>query len=272
MVSIMPYVRRIASVYPDFVLGTGNDAFSQVLENTLKNRKAHGQSYWQALKVGTKDGFKAAEKHNNIMKVKYGNFWKSTLESIKTTPTVIKDGWKNAGAGKSGFAKFFSKFKGAMGGIGKRMPLIGTLLIAGFTLPNIFSAFKDKGIVGGVIETGKEAVKIGAGAGAAAVGAALLSPIPVVGPILGGLIGWTLGETLASKIVGKSHSEKKAEQETQTAQNIPLTNQQVPFNGYLNMNGNPMYQNPYMSMFNPNIMNDDFMETVSGINRINYLG
>lgn len=268
MVSVIPYVKRIVNAYPDFVLGTGNEAFSKVLESSLKNRASHGQTYWQALKQGTKDGFIAAEKHNKLMKAKHGSFWKSIYESIKTTPKVIQEGWVNAGTGKSGLVKFFSKIKGALSGACKRMPLIGTLLITVTSLPNIISAFKDDGIIGGVFETGKEAVKIGSAAGCSAMGAAILSPIPVVGPILGGLLGWVLGESLAGMVVGKSHSEKMAQLQT---------DKNIPFNGSFCGNfpqGLPV-ANPMQSLiqnYNTDMMNDDFMETVSGINKINYLG
>ncbi len=230
MVSIMPYVSRIAKAYPGFVLGTGNEAFSKVLKESLKNRAANNQTYWQAFKSGSKNGFKAVEAHNAKMVARHnGSFWKATWDAIKTTPNVIKAGWRLGGikaAGKSGLTKFFSQFKGALKGVGKRMPLLGTLLIAGDALTNVFSAFMDKGLAGGTIEAGKSAVRLGAATTGAAIGSAILSPIPVVGPLVGCIAGWALGEGVANIFVGKSHREKKAEQKA-----LAMANQNVPFMG-----------------------------------------
>ena len=88
------------------------------------------------------------------------------------------------------------------------MPLIGTLLIGITELPNIFSAFKDEGLIGGIKETAKAGLRLGAGMAGAAIGQALI-PIPVVGS----LVGYAVGDWLMSKFTGKSHSEKKAEAE-----------------------------------------------------------
>ena len=43
--TIGSYIQRAAKLYPDFVLGTGNEAFSDALKATVKGRKATGQSY-----------------------------------------------------------------------------------------------------------------------------------------------------------------------------------------------------------------------------------
>ena len=158
------YIQRAGRIYPDFVMGTGNEAFTQVMRSTIKNRAANGQTYMQSVWSGIKDGARAAERHNNILNKQQGGFWKSTWHALKTTPKKIAQGWRVGGkladrAGKTGLSKIWSQFKGSLSGIGKRMPLIFSLMVVLPELPNIFSAFKDKGLVGGVAETGKTQIR-----------------------------------------------------------------------------------------------------------------
>ena len=289
------YAKRAGNLYSDFVLGTGNEKFTQAMRETITNRKVNGQSYMESVWEGIKKGTKKAEEHNKNMIQKHGNFWKSTWHSIKTTPNVVKAGWRygsiqGAKAGKTGLGKFWSQFKGAMKGVGKRMPLIGTLMIAATEIPNIISAFKDKGIIGGITETGKSGLRLGAGMTCAAIGSALLAPIPVVGPILGGIVGYTAGDWLMSKITGKSHSEKKLEaEEAQLAQQQALMQQygmnpfgaQIPSGAAtqntINTPQPTMTPQQLMSMQQmlygggmTNTMDQDFMAMTSGLNKINY--
>ncbi len=289
--SMGSYIKRGLKMYPDFVLGTGNEPFVKVLQDTVKNRGS--QNYFSSVWEGTKKGFLASEKHNAQMVARDGSFWKSTWKALKTTPHKISQGWKVGGqlaekAGKTGLSKFWAKTKGALGGLGKRMPLIGTLLVAVTELPNIFSAFKDLGLVGGVVETGKTGLRLGAGMTCAAIGQALL-PIPGVGALIGGLVGYMAGDWLMSKIVGKSYSEKKAEAEEQQQQAMAQSMQQgaqIPQPGQGIASGQ-FAQNttmPQLNMPTPTIspqqlmamqqqlygssgaMSDDFMANMSGIN------
>lgn len=287
------YVKRAGKLYPDFVLGTGNEAFSEALKSTVNNRGSQG--YFSAVWDGIKKGTVEAEKHNaNIVK-KHGGFWKSTWNALKTTPKKISQGWAAGGriadrAGKTGLSKFWSQFKGSMSGLGKRMPLIGTLLIAVTEIPNIYSAFKDKGLIGGVTETAKSGLRLGAGMTGAAIGQALI-PIQIVGS----LVGYIAGDWLMSKVTGKSHSEKKAEAEQAQAEQIEQMAQmqqqmlQQPgmyqTNPYAQTASNPfqmpqptMTPQQLMAMQNMlynNAMNgsmdQDFMAMTSGINRLNYM-
>ncbi len=286
------YIQRAGRLYPDFVLGTGNEAFTNAMRNAVKNRGAANQNYFQAVWSGTKNGVHAAEKHNNMMIKKHGGFWKSNWEALKSFPAKVKQGWRVGGkladkAGKTGFNKFWSQFKGSLSGMGKRMPLIGTLLIVATELPNIISAFKDKGLAGGVTETGKAGLRLGAGMAGAAIGQALI-PIPIVG----GLVGYMAGDWLMSKFTGKSHSEKKAEVEQ--AQKQQLEQQQMMMQQYgANPMSSPMMTNPAANQFSipqptvspqelmamqralysqgaGNPLDQDFMAMTSGINRLNY--
>lgn len=288
------YIQRAGRIYPDFVMGTGNEAFTQVMRSTIKNRAANGQTYMQSVWSGIKDGARAAERHNNILNKQQGGFWKSTWHALKTTPKKIAQGWRVGGrladrAGKTGLSKIWSQFKGSLTGIGKRMPLIFSLMVVLPELPNIFSAFKDKGLVGGVAETGKTALRLGAGMTAAAIGQAL---IPI--PILGGIVGYMAGDWLMSKFTGKSHSEKKAELEE--AQQQQIAQQQAMMQQYntnpFGTNTNPTKVQPQFNIPKPtmtpeqlmamkqmlynnsmaNPMDQDFMAMTSGMNRLNYLG
>ncbi len=284
------YFKRAGKLYPDFVLGTGNEKFTQAMRGTIRSRKANGQSYMESVWSGIKNGTHASEKHNKYMTQKHGGFWKGTWASLKSFPAKVAQGWRVGGqladrAGKKGFAKFLSQFKGSMSGIGKRMPLIGTLMIAVTELPNIFSAFNDKGIVGGITETGKSGLRLGAGMAGAAIGQAII-PIPIVG----GIIGYMAGDWLMSKFTGKSHSEKKAEAEEALKQQQAMLQQQYGMNpfgaGIPNTQGTQPQINMPQATMTPqqlmalqqmlysgamaNPMDQDFMAMTSGINRLNF--
>ena len=291
--SVGSYITRAAKLYPDFVLGTGNEPFTKAMQAAVKGRKTANQNYFEAVWQGTKDGVKAAEAHNEQMIKRDGGFWKNTWKALKTTPKKIRQGWAAGGriadrANKTGLAKFWSQFKGSMNGLGKRMPLIGTLLIAVTELPNLFSAFKDEGLFGGVLETGKTALRLGAGMTGAAIGQALI-PIPIVG----GLVGYMAGDWLMSLLTGKSHSEKKEELKTQQEALLQQQQQmmQMPqMTGMTGMTGGIPQANqftvPQMTMSPQQLMamqqqlygggtsamNDDFMAITSGMNKLNYMG
>lgn len=289
---IASILRRAGRMYADFTLGTGNEAFTKAMRNTIKNRGS--QSYFSSVWDGMKNGARAAEAHNLQIQQK-GGFWRNTWESLKSTPKVVSEGWAKGGAGKTGWAKGCGQFKGALKGLGKRMPLIGTLMIAATELPNIFTAFKEGGLVTGVTEIGKAGLRLGAGMAGAAIGQAL---IPI--PILGGIVGYMAGDWLMSKVTGKSYSEKKEEannaiaqsdQQAQQAQQVLAQTQMQP--GYSTPTG--MLTNPSSQMLNggfaqPTVtpqqlmamqqqlyggamnspMDQDFMAMTSGLNKLNF--
>lgn len=138
--------------------------------------------------------------------------------------------------------------------VGKRMPLIGTMLAVGFSVPNIYRAFADKegGVWTGIKETGKEVVKIGAMTGGFAAGAAIGTAIcPGAGTLIGGavgfiggLIGSWLGNKAAEGIVGKSFTEKKEEKAQQNAQAMVQCGGANPFMSQPQMTTNPIMQQP----------------------------
>lgn len=228
------YVKKGGRVYGELMFGTGADKLTSTVKKSVANRAANGQSYISALGTGVKDGFKQAHKSNLRHSALHGGFWGNIKYQLKTTPRLIKNGWKlgsNAAkaAGKSGL---WGGIKGALGGIGKRMPLLGGILMLATEIPNIWNATKENGIWAGIKETVKSGTRVGAGMAGGAIGAALLAPIPVVGPLLGGILGYMAGDKLASLFTGKSHSEKKMEQEELLAQQQEQLQQQMQQAGY----------------------------------------
>ena len=116
-----------------------------------------------------------------------GGVFKGIWAGVKAVPSAVARGWKLGGRAASiaGKSAILGKIGGALKGATKAIPGVGNLLIAACSLPTIFSAFKDEGIVGGVKEIAKEGTKLGAGAIGAAIGSAF-------GPI-GSAIGWIGG-------------------------------------------------------------------------------
>lgn len=210
------YIKRGAQIAPDFVLGTGNEVFSKTLKDSFygaasANGKRTGGKYFKNFWTQLKDAAKATESYNNKQIKKHGGFFKNMLHQTKTIPNRLQAGWRHgaANAAKAGKSKWWGGLKGSIGALGKRLPLLAGLFAIGVEIPNIWSATKDKGIIGGATETVKTATRVTSGMVGGAIGAALLSPIPVVGPILGSIIGYMAGDGLASLITGKSHTEKK---------------------------------------------------------------
>ena len=54
------YFKRAVKLYPDFVLGTGNEPFSKALKETVKNRKAANQGYFESVWSGVKKWCKSS--------------------------------------------------------------------------------------------------------------------------------------------------------------------------------------------------------------------
>ena len=211
-------------------------------------------------------------------------FWKNLGESAKTLPADISNVCKGSGS-------FWSKTKGVGSQLWKRMPFIGAGLTLAFELPNLFSAFKDKGLVDGLLETGKTSARLVGQMGGFAIGQALI-PIPIVG----GLIGSFVGDWLVSKVVGKSYSEQKAEAEEQQQAMLQQQQQQmIPQMPQLGqMTTNPIAQAgvapqlniPSMTMTPQQLIlmkqqlyggglnspiDQDFMSMTSGMNRLNFM-
>lgn len=244
------YVKRAAKVYPDVVFGTGGDVISSTLRDSFYGIKGadgkrtggkHFKDFWGQLKTA----FKAGEAHNEQLIQDNKGFWKAQWESIRTTPQVIKEGWETGGkaAELAGKNKFWGQTKGLFKGLGKRLPIIGSLMIAVTELPNIFRATKDEGIVSGGAEVAKAGARLGGSMLFATIGAALGGPV-------GMLVGGFVGDWLVGKIVGKSYSEKKAEQEANMKKFVDSPIKTPNFMGYPTQNCAPQVPNNPV-LFNP---------------------
>lgn len=253
--------------------------YSEAITNSINAskalNKARGLNAYHSIFKNIGDSFVSAEKATKGTSV-----WKGFKTSVKTFVPDLKAAFKSA----SGFK---GKAGAIFGQLGKRMPLIGGAIMVLTELPNICSAFKDKGLVGGLLETGKSTARLCGSMAGFAIGQAL---IPI--PLLGGLIGGIAGDWLVSKVVGKSHSEKKAEAEEKLAEaQIQENNAQqvlqqtAPNNQALAQNN--IAQNYQMPAMTPqqlmqmqqmlygngtNAMNDDFMVQASGLNKLNLVG
>lgn len=269
------YTQRAVKASPDIIFGKGAETF---VSAAGKVTKGAGESWLTALWRAAKTGGKAVETSIAATKAAKGGFLKQAFNSLKSTPSVIKASVKEGAAvakaaGKSGI---WGGVKGFFSGIGKKMPLIGNLMLVAFSLPNIITATKEQGIGQGIAEIGKT----GAGLAGGALGGAIAGS--AFGPI-GSLVGWIAGEWLTSKIVGKTYTEQKAENEEKLAEVLELQQQVNPaFTGNIPQDGtkippqeqvpnvqnvtNPMNQmnqfnyNPYA--FNNNYSDDIFMQNM----------
>ncbi|MFI3300829.1 MAG: hypothetical protein R3Y28_05345 [Candidatus Gastranaerophilales bacterium] len=232
------YATKVGKAYPSLVFGTGVEDMSKILKTSYKKQGFDG--FWGQCKNAFNQGSDMYTKS-----VEKKGFWKTTWDSIKTTPETVSNSTKagSRAAKMAGKNQILGGTKGFFKGLGKRMPLIGSALVLAFELPNIFKATKDEGIVSGAAETAKAGARLAGGALCAIVGGAIGGPI-------GSIAGYMIGEWITGKIVGKSYTELKEEREAQTQQAIAqATAQQYnpTFNGAY-----PTQQfNPTTQQFNP---------------------
>lgn len=240
------YTKRLVKASPYILF---EDAANKGAAAAVGVAKSANSSLFQYIKDMVKAGGKGIETSIKATKAAAGgSFFKAALNSIKEIPSVIKASVKAEAAAARGLGKVWAGTKGFFKGIGKKMPLIGNILMVAFELPNIVKATKEKGIGQGIAETVKAGVRLTTASIASAVGTAIGGPI-------GGIAGFFVGEWLASKVVGKSYSEKVAEEQQKDAEAIErvqrmqqegtmsqgVTTQQPTFTG-----NNPFY-NPYQS-------------------------
>lgn len=201
------YAWRGVKVYPHVVFGTGQEAMGAAYKAAMVTRNPLKSGFWKGLWQGTKDAGKVAE-GIAAKSATTGGFLKNFFRDIKGIPRTLGRSWKAGGlkAARSGKNVFLGKLGGLFGGIGKKMPVIGSLLMIACELPNIFKATKEQGFMAGLKETGKAGARLGGATLLGAIGTAIGGPI-------GGIVGFMVGDWLAGKIVGKSYSEKVAEQE-----------------------------------------------------------
>lgn len=235
----MVAIGRILDSYAGFAIGETPTYWLNEFKKLNQQNKGFG-NIWQ----NSKDAWKNTSHLRNN-----GTFWSRTVEQIKP------QGWVDDFAN---FSKNGSKFSAGFKCLGKRMPLIGSLVAVGFEVPNLWHAFTDKenggGIGTGLLETGKASLKLGAMAAGFAAGAAIGTAIcpglgTAAGAVVGGIVsfvGGILGSIGASKvadgILGKSFTEKKEEKQEKLAKQQEEQQQQMQM-GYGGMT------NPFSSPF-----------------------
>lgn len=209
-------IKQIGNTYANFTLGVGKDSvFAETLQTTMKNhgtknlskqvvnayRKSNmGEGFFKSIK----DAFTPKN-----MKEEWGTIQNEVVQN--GVNKAIKKGLGEAAIDAAKAAKP-SIFKSAGKFLWKKMPLIGNALFLIQELPNIVNSFTDKedggGIVTGVGEAGKTAIKTAAFALGSMLGG--LVPIPGVNFVTGMVGGMLLG-TVADKLLGKSFTEKRDE-------------------------------------------------------------
>lgn len=186
-------IGRTVKAAPDFVLGTGMETASRAMT------RSSGSIFTRA-----KSAAKAVVVQSEKATAKEGGFFTRLFKNIKNTPKDINH-WRKVGirsAKLSGKNSFVGGAKGVLKGLAKKMPMINSLLMIGFEIPNIWKASTEEGVGTGLKETGKAAVRLTGGASGAVLGTFLGGPI-------GGLLGFMAGEWLTGKVIGDSYSEKK---------------------------------------------------------------
>ena len=209
-------VRRFGKMIP-YYLCDGSVVHQEALQQGIKGMgyKNFGKVFKQSL-LTTENAYK------NVLNNNGGSFFKYAGKTLRELPGEVGTAWSDAGAaakavGKSGL---WGSVKGAGSAIGKRIPLIGSLIYAATEVPNIARATADCGIVTGAGEAVKAGSRMLGFAAGAAIGQALI-PIPFVGGIIGGMVG----EKLTSMLTGKSYSEQKEEIEKKATAQVTTQTQ-----------------------------------------------
>lgn len=273
------YVKRAVKAAPEIIFENGTaDVFVKETNNAIKNGIKNGGSWKSSIWNGLKNGGKAME--STIAKnAASGNIFKRMFKSLKELPSVVSNYTKagSRAAKMAGKSSILGGTKGFFKGLGKKMPLIGNLMLIAFELPNIIKATKEQGITQGAAEVAKSGTRL--------VGATIGGSIgSMICPGIGSIAGFFIGDWLTSKLVGKSYTEKqdelaqKQQEALETLQQMGIdptqqqatVNPQVAFgNGMTNpqltpvTNTNPFvpYQNPY-DMMNGNYYGSAYADDI----------
>ena len=226
---------KYLKMYPEFVLGTGYDAFSNRFKASWQVGKNNNLPFKKRFGRAFKAGTDAAVRHNDrLLAQNEGSFWKATKNSITSIWPDLKTNWTSAGEAAKAVGKSagWAKFKSIGKVLGKRMPLIGAVMTLAFELPNIIRTTTNEGVLAGAGETAKTGVRLGISTLCGALTQAL---IPI--PFLGGMVGFVAGDLLGRFIVGKSYSEKKeAEKLAQANPQFSIDTSTIPYGGENIMN------------------------------------
>lgn len=185
----------------------GKPAITENVAKGIKASEAIPANGLHGIKNVIKEAYEsAAPKLENIT-------WQGFKNGAKSDWDKIVSGVKTAFRGKDEGRHILSATKAAGAELYnfsiKRMPIIGALTSAGFSLPGIYSAFADGEYVEGSKEILKSVVRIPVETLGFAAGAGLM---PLKGlAILGGLAGSISASSALDYLMGKSYLMKKAE-------------------------------------------------------------
>ena len=245
-----PYAKRAGRLCLDTVFGTGCETFEHSIQGSIfskskdlkwwqigkKYKQADFSNFWGKMK----NGVKAMEASEAAKAGKSGSYIGKLWEEFKGMPKFFKDSFLK-GKAKGGF---MGGLKGFGGGLLKKMPLIGGIMMLIGHVPDITSAFKNGGIGAGLWETVKSGAKIGLDMGGFIIGQALI-PIPFVGGIIGSIVIGGIG----NKILGKGYKEKMAAKQNKIMQNMIDTNPYQQYQQYSPYSQYPS-QGQYQTAYN----------------------
>ncbi len=228
-----PTAWRYTQAMPGFIFGTEADRMGRLLQNSYKTQKFNGFGKQIA------DAFESSVLNHESKVAKNGGFFKNMWKDFTTTFTDMPKYWKAGAkvadkAGKTGLAKFWKQMVGVGKLLGKRMPLIGAVLILATEFPNIAKATWNDGLLAGAGETAKTGVRLALGA----IGGAIGSVVPI--PLVGTLVGYAVGDMVGRLIVGKSYSEKqeqgKNEKLAEATTDFKIDTNSIPYGGLTGTN------------------------------------
>ena len=186
----MVSIGKIGSAYCDFLFGSSADAMVTRVIDTCKYRKDCNYGLMKSLYQGTKQGCKDAYTHTQ----RNGGFFSSMWENLKD----VKSEWQKAKIPNASFSKnFIYKCSKIIKPLGKAAPAILAMIGLASELPNIWRATKEEGLLAGVKETGKTALKLTFGALCGGFGTKL---VPVIGSTYGFMVGNLIGDQVGSFI------------------------------------------------------------------------
>lgn len=203
-------VRRFGKMLPYYICDGSvvhQDALQRIVRGTKDaTGKYVGGAGYKNFGSSLRSSLLETEAAYKGMLAEHGSFWKYAGNTFRQLPHELGSAWTTGKAAAQAASKsgVWGGIKSVGSALGKRIPLIGSVIYALTEIPNIARATADGGIVSGAVEAGKAVGKLAGFTAGAAIGQALC-PIPFVGAIIGGM----LGESLVSLFTGKSYTEQK---------------------------------------------------------------
>ncbi len=206
----MTSIGKIGSAYCDFLFGSSADAMVSRVIDSCKNYKYYKYGLPESIYHGIKQGCKDSYNHTR----KNGGFFTSMWGNIKD----IKTEWNKAKIPNASlFKNMKTCFPKIIKPLGKAAPAVLAIIGLATELPNIWRATKEDGILSGLKETGKTAIKLTFGALCGGFGTKLVPVIGstygfmlgnVIGDQVGSFLGSNAGEFVSLKAMGDSYTAK----------------------------------------------------------------